>query len=350
MVTMYLFSDFLIFIDKDKSEFFLHLPISSLNWVDTGENSFDLIIIEGSIKRTYHAICNSKEEKEEWMKQHTILGIINSDMIDQTIVEEEDNPFLRNDGSWNIQYILTRMMDIEQGILIPSITIRLTTYKNVINGSNAVLWLTKNVTQKIEDSLKIGELWMAENLITPISKKENFRDKKNSYYSLTFGKCLNCTNMYWFKSVRSPIDVSIDLLSQVVKIFKDNRVMVSKYKIEGMNLMSLDPSYYEFHTNTAELQLVDIKSLTENEKFIFFVNVYNTLALHSYIAQHNNISTKGLNELNCISFLSKNKYNIGGFSFSLYQIDHAIIRGNLSFPEVFLSSKVNFFFIQFRFY
>ncbi len=88
---------------------------------------------------------------------------------------------------------------------------------------------------------------------------------------------------------------------------------------------------------------------TDQEKVCFFMNVYNLMMLHAVIRLGSNPQTGFGKEL----FYRRVKYNLGGYEFSLDDIEYGIFKGNqhpslasdlaarilvpnLSFPKQFL--------------
>ena len=172
------------------------------------------------------------------------------------------------------------------------------------------------------------------------NKKKGIQLSK--YYKKCKPKALNMSYI-WPEHIeaRSPVQVSVSNLEILISLFEKNHSLIKKFGMQGMALLAIDPIYHEFQIKVSELQRVDLSLLDSDEdRFVFWCNIYNTLALHSYISEHKNIP-KGLSELNCMGFLSGHKYNISGLSFSLYQIDHAIIRAPLHYPDVMFASSVS---------
>ncbi|XP_062506742.1 uncharacterized protein LOC134183265 [Corticium candelabrum] len=86
--------------------------------------------------------------------------------------------------------------------------------------------------------------------------------------------------------------------------------------------------FKEYQEKTLLLRTVDIRSLQENDRLAFYINVYNALGLHGLAIQD-----KPLNSvLEVDSFWSSTCYNIGGHVFSLDDLEHGILRGNRPHP------------------
>jgi hypothetical protein len=81
---------------------------------------------------------------------------------------------------------------------------------------------------------------------------------------------------------------------------------------------------------TAELQMVALSALrTQEETICFWLNIYHTMILHAHAA---NGFTETANR--GYSYWQRVKYNIGFHRFSLIQVEHAVLRANLSSPDI----------------
>lgn len=98
----------------------------------------------------------------------------------------------------------------------------------------------------------------------------------------------------------------------------DLKMALSNY-IEGEDLMS-----DTIKCHLKNIQNVDLASLsTDDEKIAFWINVYNGLI--NYLIIENKLQ-KSVRELP--NFFTELKVNIGGFEFSLDDIEHGILRKN----------------------
>ncbi|CUG78759.1 synaptojanin, putative [Bodo saltans] len=95
---------------------------------------------------------------------------------------------------------------------------------------------------------------------------------------------------------------------------------------EQMSPTSIAGSEYHAFSHVVELQHVDLSLLNSAGRFCFFVNIFNTLYIHSWIhaLQHPVIDVR--------RFYQMYTYNIGGHQFSLHEIKHGILRRNRPGP------------------
>eukprot|EP01121_Diplochlamys_sp_Union-15-3_P015516 TRINITY_DN514_c0_g1_i1.p1 TRINITY_DN514_c0_g1~~TRINITY_DN514_c0_g1_i1.p1 ORF type:complete len:232 (+),score=27.42 TRINITY_DN514_c0_g1_i1:281-976(+) len=99
--------------------------------------------------------------------------------------------------------------------------------------------------------------------------------------------------------------------------------------------MGKSVEFKEFLKVSESLCNVNLAKLSEEERKAFFLNIYNALVIHGYIAK----GVPGLKDR--LFFYQTTCYRIGPFVYSLDDIEHGILRGNKSSPS-FLSPSVTF--------
>ncbi|XP_070194487.1 uncharacterized protein [Littorina saxatilis] len=72
-----------------------------------------------------------------------------------------------------------------------------------------------------------------------------------------------------------------------------------------------------------ELQRVDLEDCSRNEKLAFFVNIYNALVIHANVARG-----PPVNLWQRYKFFNTMKYIIGGYEYSLQDIENGVLRAN----------------------
>ena len=84
------------------------------------------------------------------------------------------------------------------------------------------------------------------------------------------------------------------------------------------------PEYAAYLQKATLLRDFDLSQLKERqEKLAFWINLYNTMVIHGVIDWDIRESVKERN-----GFFTRIKYDIGGYLFSLSDIEHGILRGN----------------------
>ena len=89
-------------------------------------------------------------------------------------------------------------------------------------------------------------------------------------------------------------------------------------------------AFKSFERDSCQLQMVTIAGLSEEEKVVFWCNIYNILTVHALIQMP--IANTFFEKSNIITTA---KYNIGGHYFSIIDIEHGILRARSSKPAVF---------------
>jgi hypothetical protein len=85
-----------------------------------------------------------------------------------------------------------------------------------------------------------------------------------------------------------------------------------------------------------QLEKVDPGKMTQDEKLAFWINVYNALMMHAYLAY-------GIprNRLKRLSLLQKAAYKVGLYSISAQTIEHSILGFRSNRPAQWLQALLN---------
>jgi hypothetical protein len=121
-----------------------------------------------------------------------------------------------------------------------------------------------------------------------------------------------------------PIDIALTLAMADLKAhFIDVEKGVVHYKaIRGSE------EFERYKDLTKGLQSLDLHSLRErDQKLAFWINIYNTAVIHEVIELGLEKSVKEFR-----GFFNRVMYEIGGFYFSLNDMEHGILRGNRRHP------------------
>eukprot|EP00742_Colponemidia_sp_Colp-10_P004294 GILJ01004580.1.p1 GENE.GILJ01004580.1~~GILJ01004580.1.p1 ORF type:complete len:291 (-),score=26.34 GILJ01004580.1:220-1092(-) len=118
-----------------------------------------------------------------------------------------------------------------------------------------------------------------------------------------------------------------NLQSQMLKLY-------GKFILEdgsGVNYSELkqDTALADYVNTASELQFIDLASLSRVELIAFCLNLYSALVIHASVV----VGPYRARVPGSISrFFTYNAYNIGGYIFSLDDIEHGILRGNQPHP------------------
>jgi len=110
-----------------------------------------------------------------------------------------------------------------------------------------------------------------------------------------------------------------------VKFFDLEAGRVNYHAMKG------SPEYDAYLRKAALLRNFDVNHLQErSEKLAFWINLYNTMVIHGVIDWDIRESVKERN-----GFFSRLKYDIGGYLFSMNDVEHGILRDNSRLPYGF---------------
>jgi hypothetical protein len=187
---------------------------------------------------------------------------------------------------------------------------------------------------------------------TPVSQSENEFKYKKKYAgavsnSFTGHDVLNET-VVCTESRADPCLLSARLLSRLRELIRNEIVFNSgdvnsdDTNMSGgllnasaygpaMDCIRASSSFKSFTIDCCQLQKVDgIAQMTDREKFLFWINIYNLLMAHAMIATKPPPSRSW----NRYHYMKNQRYNIGGLHFNLIEIEHGILRANLSKPLI----------------
>jgi len=124
--------------------------------------------------------------------------------------------------------------------------------------------------------------------------------------------------------------------SQIQKLGQSTTPALASGQIKVKFVFSMQHSLQEssafksFERDSCQFQKVSIDGLSEEEKIVFWCNIYNILTIHALIQMP--IATSFFEKS---SMLTTAKYNIGGHYFSILDIEHGILRARSSKPAIF---------------
>jgi len=92
--------------------------------------------------------------------------------------------------------------------------------------------------------------------------------------------------------------------------------------------MKSSEEFAQFSQDTAKLKLVQLATLNEDDRKCFFLNCYNALVIHGYLA--NGVPVSMSEKMN---FFKTQSYRIGPNIYSLDDMEHGILRENRKHPS-----------------
>ncbi|XP_069132459.1 uncharacterized protein [Argopecten irradians] len=126
-------------------------------------------------------------------------------------------------------------------------------------------------------------------------------------------------------------DVSATKLSQTLqKIMLRLKGECMQEDGKGVDYSKLkdSPSFKAYKEEVAQLHSVDLSELTDTQKKVFFINLYNALTIHGL----GTMDTLPNSVLDVSQFWKRTCYKIGKNVYSLDNMEHGILRGNRPHP------------------
>ncbi|KAL6076546.1 Ternary complex factor MIP1 leucine-zipper protein [Balamuthia mandrillaris] len=265
-----------------------------------------------------------------------------------------------------------RMKDPERGLKIADRWFRLRKHSNCFIASEAVDWLTSNFdslglstnlnnnNNNRETAVKLFRFLQEGNVIyNVLEKEEPFDDRPQLHFRFTSpteekGSPLNFRKVYTFDSVQHPSDLSVLLLYTVLSLVENKneekedkkaenggekekekneaeeekrrkrRIEANRiHFVEECKRIKNSEKFTDFLLTSSELHRVSLDELkSDAEKLAFWINIYNTLVMHSCI-----VNGPPQGPVQRKAFFTKSCYNVASYVFTLDDIEHSILRG-----------------------
>jgi len=144
---------------------------------------------------------------------------------------------------------------------------------------------------------------------------------KSNMWDCQKRRILNCRT-YSFRTRRTMSP------QETLEIAEQALIKVMSLQPKGPN----DSDLIEFLDYAAALKDADAYSLNEEERFAFFLNVYHIFIMHAYI-----VLSPPDSSLKWMSYFTTIAYQCSDDIFSLAELEHNVIRSEMSYPSQFLS-------------
>ncbi|KAL7573071.1 hypothetical protein ACA910_018757 [Epithemia clementina (nom. ined.)] len=105
--------------------------------------------------------------------------------------------------------------------------------------------------------------------------------------------------------------------------------------VDSMNNDESAAKRREFLKSAAALKLVDLNPLPEDERLVFFLNLYHTMLMHAFL-----ILEPPASSLSFVSLFREVAYDVGDELVSLAELEHCIIRAEMAHPAIIFSRFV----------
>lgn len=132
-----------------------------------------------------------------------------------------------------------------------------------------------------------------------------------------------------------------------LKLFTSMLLLYQRYESKLLAQSSTSPSagnsihndeiFKNFKDEILNLPRVQLASMNEPQRVVFFLNIFHSLQMHAYLESHMPDSLQDR-----IHIMASFAYNIGDQSFSLLEIEHGILRHWSPYPKELLDGMFHF--------
>ncbi|GJD11248.1 hypothetical protein Gasu2_53870 [Galdieria sulphuraria] len=280
-----------------------------------------------SLKRTRHIIG------EQVVPDFTVEGNTNNNNTIKDL-EPQLEPF---PGFIEIYSSLRSPID---GLKVADRRRMLKTYSKCFTGTEAIDWMTKKLELSREQAQDLGQRLIGAGIIQPVFGSDSFCEGE-AFFRFQEDDDSNVLNLkrIWDPSLptRHPCDLSRELLTKIALLCENYRIqlaadrpqdILSPYEFDYRKLNETE-EFRQYSVATAELQGICLSGLSEKERLVFFINIYNALCLHAHITHGPPTSF-----FKRWIFFRSLCYRIAGIDFSLDDIEHGILRCNRFPPSL----------------
>ncbi|KAK7099824.1 hypothetical protein V1264_022873 [Littorina saxatilis] len=215
------------------------------------------------------------------------------------------------------------VMELKKSGLIKDHKKGLTTIKKSFSGKEFVDWIVKTKGLDRETAVELGQDLIDSHFGHHVKADEDFKDADDAYYRLledTDSSALNGGSVTQCEP-KEATQVGEDLRKLILKL---HAAFLSKdgKKVDYKGIAN-SGEFQAYIRLAQELQRVDLEDCSRNEKLAFFVNIYNALVIHANVARG-----PPVNLWQRYKFFNTMKYIIGGYEYSLQDIENGVLRAN----------------------
>ena len=198
------------------------------------------------------------------------------------------------------------------------------TYKNSFVGKDVVDWLLENKDIDRETATNIGQQLVERHFGKSVKRRAStpFKDDNTIYHFISNGDS-NALNA-WLHTQCEPRpapEVAEELRQVILSMYSEH--ISSDGKSVNYKGIPKHPLFSKYIQLIAELKRVRLEETSREEKLAFFINIYNAMVIHACIAVG-----PPTNLWKRYKFFNSVTYVIGGYSYSLNDIENGILRAN----------------------
>ncbi|XP_068755580.1 uncharacterized protein [Montipora capricornis] len=197
-------------------------------------------------------------------------------------------------------------------------------HKNSFVGKELVDWLMLSKKVDREKAIEMCRQLVERNFGHGVGKgkETEFKDDDSLYRLLEDDEttALN-SGMSSLCEPRPAPEVAEELRRLILKLY--SQFLSKDGKGVDYDAMGQSPEFKAYIKHTAELQRVKLEGMTREETLAFFINIYNALVIHANV-----VRGPPVNLWQRYKFFNTIYYVIGGFTFSLNEIENGVLRSN----------------------
>eukprot|EP01083_Nonionella_stella_P006307 18345_1 len=246
-----------------------------------------------------------------------------TDLDSSDSAEEDDESKSSAEKRWEYLSSLAREMHTSQHPLeIKDRRYRLHIYKKCFIGSAVLEWLEINKNISPTAAFEIMNEMFYEDIIHHVANAQPFRD---GFFFYRFQSdeehtALNMSNI----CKKGPRDATVlghKIRARILEMY--NEFLSSDGSSVDYEGLSKSELFEKYCALTEDLQNCDVFSLEHHEKLAFWINIYNALVIHGRVV---NGQPKG--HFQRAASFRNTKYNIGGYEYSLDDMENGVLRAN----------------------
>jgi hypothetical protein len=198
--------------------------------------------------------------------------------------------------------------------------------KNCFTGRDLVIWLVKHREMEFKEAFALAERLLNIGAVVEIKDRKRDFDMGGKYRLIIDTDKDGLLNLYQigsedFREV-SALEISTKLRSATIALYStylnQDGTQVDYERLQRSREFNVD-----YRNAVYSLRYVNLRDLSDVERKCFFINIYNTLMINGLI-----VIGKPSGLLQKRNFYNHCKYNIGGYIFSLNDIEHGVLRAN----------------------
>ncbi|XP_014791123.1 uncharacterized protein LOC106884313 [Octopus bimaculoides] len=195
-------------------------------------------------------------------------------------------------------------------------------FKKLFSEKDFVDWVTKTKNTDYQEAVRLCKALLSHHFCREVSNA-GWLNRDDTYYMLLEDLSSSALNA---KPISFCKPTTLDKLGKRLR-FQISAIYDSYLSANGkvVDYKSIEDSneFKQYEKLTLQLQRVQFGYESDDQKLAFFINIYNALVIHGIIrfGPPTNIVTR-------YNFFNKTRYMIGGYSYSLREIENGVLRAN----------------------